>query len=353
MKHEAKFLANVYGYNEEKVRAIVDAQERLAKVPSNLAKLHHANVFLIFVESYGRTVFEKPAFIEQVRPLVESFETDLGARGLSIVSGVMDSPTYGGQSWLAHSTLATGVRTADQLQYELDAAKHPKTIAQFFHGAGYRTVFVMPGTTRDWPKGEFYGFDQKYYAWNFDYAGPRFSWSTMPDQYVMDFIRRTELANHPGPSFVEYVLVTSHAPWSHQPLMVDDWSKIQNGAIYRELEMVRYPIEWPNFANASDAYIRSIVYDLDVLKRYLATYLLDDTLVIMLGDHQPVREVTDDAESHGVPVHVVCRDAALLEPFLARGFARGMTPPLDGTHEGLENFLIDFLQDYSTPAKGP
>src|SRR6266545_4211760 len=340
LKHEAQFLLNVYGYSAEKTQAIVEAQARLAREPADLAKLHHANVYLILVESYGQATFDQPFLDERSHEVFDSFESELTARGFSIASGVLDSPTYGGQSWLAHATLATTVRTADQLQYELLHTQKPKTMARFFSDAGYRTVLVQPGTTRSTPKQEFHQFEHRYYAQDFHYAGPSFAWATMPDQYVLDFIRRKEIETQKGPLFVQYTLVSSHAPWSHQPVVVDDWSQLGDGSIYNRLPMVRFPITWPDFADASEAYVRSIIYDFDVLKRYIASFVRDDSLIILLGDHQPVREVSGGEGHRGVPVHVVSRDAAFLEPFLARGYVRGMRPRLEEPHPRMEEFLV-------------
>jgi hypothetical protein len=353
LRYELKFLLNVYGYKATNLKAIADVQEELRRTPSNLARLDHKNVFLFLVESYGATVFERPFLKERIRPVFDDLETQLGRRGFSIASSELVSPTYGGHSWLAHTTLATGVRIESQFQYELISTQHPKPMATFFHEAGYRTVIVQPGTTRESPRGDIFRFDQRYYARQFDYAGPPFAWATMPDQYVLDFARRHELAEHPGPTFVEYVLVSSHAPWSEQPALVDDWDRIGNGALYGDLENVHYPIEWPNFANASEAYIHSIVYDFDVLERYLSNYVLDDTLIIVIGDHQPVTEITLHSPSHAVPIHVLCRDPRLLEPFRNRGYARGMWPQPNDRPERMERFLIDFLRDFSTADARP
>ncbi len=348
LRHEAHFLANVYGYSADKTQTIEAAQQRLAGEPSNLAKLHHANVYLILVESYGQATFEQPFLEEQSHDVFDSFEKEVSANGFSIVSGGLDSPTFGGQSWLAHATLATTVRTADQLQYEVLHTQHPKTMARFFRDAGYRTVLVHPGTTRAWPEGEFYQFEKKYYFKDFDYAGPSFSWATMPDQYVLDFIRRNEIEQQKGPLFVQYTLVSSHAPWSHQPVVVDDWSRLGDGSVYNRLEMVRFPITWPDFANASEAYVRSINYDFEVLKRYICDYVHDDSLVILLGDHQPVGEVSGPQAGRGVPVHVISRDPAFVEPFLARGYVRGIRPRLDEPRPPMEEFLVILLRSFST-----
>jgi hypothetical protein len=353
LNHEGRFLLNVYGRKSERMQAIARVQKRLTSAPSNMAKLHGINVFLIFVESYGRTVFDRPYFYARARPMLDAFEDELVDRGFAMASGTITSPTYGGHSWLAHTTMATGVDVTDELQYELVSASKPRTMAQVFHDAGYRTVLVQPGTTREWPKGDFYGFDKKYYAWNFDYQGPSFAWATMPDQFVLDFVRRNELATQHGPLFVEYMLVSSHAPWSDLPTIVDDWDSIKDGALYQGHERMKYPITWPYFDNASQAYIDSITYDFDVLKRYIEQYVLDDTLLIILGDHQPVYEINGHTPFTGVPVHVLSRDGSLVEPFVARGFGRGIWPPAKGNFPPMANFLITLMQDFSTREAPP
>ncbi|HEY3665851.1 MAG TPA: sulfatase-like hydrolase/transferase, partial [Polyangiaceae bacterium] len=339
LQHETALLLNAYGAEASEAKVIARAEARLSSMRTDLAKLGGKNVHLILIESYGQTVLDRPAFVAAMRSTFDGFEQELGSRGFGIASNVLDSPTYGGHSWLAHATLGTGIRTATQLDYEVVCAEKPKAIAKFFNEAGYRTVVAQPGTTRPWPKGEFFGFEQKYYLWNFDYAGPSFSWATMPDQYLLDFVRRRELGAPSHPLFIEYVLVSSHAPWSELPPLVDDWSSVKNGALYNRLAGKHFPIVWPDFANASEAYIESIQYDFEVLKRYLADYIKDDSLVIILGDHQPVAEVNGHSSSHGIPIHVLSRSHALLQPFLARGYTAGMRPHRTGALPGLERFL--------------
>jgi hypothetical protein len=345
---EARFLLGMPRRTSETKRAIADTQTRLAGAPSNLAKLHRANVFLIFVESYGRAVFDRDDFFAEFCARLRAFESEAAARGFTIASGTLTSPVSGGHSWLAHTTLATGVDVRDEQQFDLISSSRPTTMAGFFRDAGYRTVLVQPGTTSEWPQGDFYQFDRKYYAWNFDYAGPPYAWATMPDQYVLDFIRRKELAGSRGPLLIEYMLVSSHAPWSALPTYVEDWNRLQDGALYRTQPRHVYPVAWPNFDNASQAYLDSIGYDFEVLQRYVADFVLDDSLLIVLGDHQPVAEINGRTPFTGVPVHVLSRDAALVEPFVVRGFARGMVPPTRSSYPPMSSFLLDFLRDFST-----
>jgi len=352
LRNELVFSFNVLSGRARFASRIDATQKALTSHPHDLQKLEGRNVLLFVVESYGETVFRLPSFVAATRQLYDDFETELRASGFDMATGVLASSTYGGRSWLANATLSTGVKTSDQLEYALILAKKPRAIAKFFEAAGYRTVLVQPGTTRPWPKGDFYGFEQRYYAWNFDYAGPSFGWATMPDQYVVDFVHRRELTARQRPLFIEYVLVSSHAPWSVQPQLIDDWMAVQNGAVFNRLEPVTYAIEWPKFQNAGGAYIRSIEYDMTLLKQYLLAQVRDDSLVIILGDHQPVADVNGHDESRGVPVHVISRSQALLRPFQARGYRRGMRPGPSRAVPGLESFLPDLLVDFSSGAGG-
>src|SRR5690606_29898864 len=129
----------------------------------------------------------------------------------------------------------------------------PKTLVDAFNGAGYRTVSAEPGTTRAMPPPELYDFDQRYYAPHFGYRGPEFSWAPMPDQYVLDRVHRA-LRGHRGSLFVKYAFVSSHAPWDVQPRLIHDWSKIGNGAIYHQLEPLRFPTSWTDFSQAAWPY---------------------------------------------------------------------------------------------------
>jgi hypothetical protein len=350
---EARFLLGIRRRSVEAVHAIAEAQNRFHRAPFDLAKLHRANVLLIFVESYGRAVFDRSSFLDQLGDRFRAFESEAKGRGFALASGTLTSPISGGHSWLAHSTLATGIEVTDEQTFDLVSSSQPKTIADFFRDAGYRTVLVQPGTTSEWPAGDFYRFDQKYYAWDFDYAGPPFAWATMPDQYVLDFIRRKELAVPRGPLLVEYMLVSSHAPWSALPTYVDRWDELKNGELFRTNPRVLYPVAWPNFDRAAQAYIDSIGYDFEVLQRYLAKFVLDDSLLVILGDHQPVAEISGRTPFTGVPVHVLCRDPALVEPFVARGFERGMFPPHRSSYPPMSSFLLDFLRDFSTGQAAP
>lgn len=359
LAREVSFLRHAQDYRRDKGEAIARVQAELGAAPHGLDLLRGADVLLILVESYGETVFDKPEYARRIAPVLASFERDLGSRGFTTASSLLASPTYGGRSWLAHATLFTGVRTEDGLAYTvlLAANPAPHTMASFFERAGYRTVLVLPAMTSHFPEGEVAGFQRMYYGMDLDYHGPSYKWANMPDQYVLDFIDRREIARPAGaaprpPLFVQYALVSSHSPWSLQPPVVPDWDRLTDGGrIYNSLEPVRYPITWSNLQDGGEAYVSSVIYDLEVLRRYIGERVAGGALVIFLGDHQPSAEVTGDSPSYGVPIHVVSRDAGLVDRFVGAGYARGMWPRRGAgaaTPMPMERFLPSFLRLFST-----
>jgi hypothetical protein len=160
-----------------------------------LKQLQGADVFIFFVESYGSIVLRKPAFLEKMLSIHDAFAAELAAHQMTVRSGQLDSSTYGGGSWLAHATFASGVSIKDGLEFAVlrQTEPAPRTLASFFAQAGYRTVLVQPGTTRTWPEGEVSGFQKKYYAPAFDYAGSPFGWALSPSESAWRLCRRLRL----------------------------------------------------------------------------------------------------------------------------------------------------------------
>jgi hypothetical protein len=343
---EARSVIHASGTYDRERLAVQAARARFERTPNNLAQLEGADVLLFIVESYGETVLEDPAYLPAIQREFSAFDRELGASGYTIASSVLDSPTFGGCSWFAHAALDTGLRVEDQHAFQALASQNPLTIADLFHAAGYRTVLAQPATERP-ATHEYLRFDSEYFAAAFDYRGPELGWGRFPDQFVIDFIHRHELVDRKLPRFVEYALVTSHVPWLAEASVLDDWSRIGDGSVFSTLPIRRHATEWTNIDQASDAYLDAIVYDLEVLRRYLASELHNDTLVIIVGDHQPPGGATRSSSGHGVPVHVLSRKDALVAPFRARGYAEGMRPVEKSPRQGMESFLFGFVRDFS------
>jgi hypothetical protein len=349
---EVDFIFQVKGYETEQLKLIRQTAAKGEQTPNSLDKLHGANVYIFFVESYGHTVFTEPRHFSLFAPVIQEFEQSLQVHGLSAVSNFVDSPTYGGTSWLAHGTFASGVCLSSQLLYNLLVTSNVPTIAHYFNQAGYKTVSVMPGTTWPWPEGDFFGYQKKYYAWNFDYKGPRYGWSPMPDQYVLNHIYLHEIQGLKEPLFIEYVLVTSHAPFHRQPPYLENWSQIGDGSVYHKQKIITFPNTWPDLTKATEAYMTSITYDFRVLKAYIEQYIEEDGLVVILGDHQPNGQITGDSSVWSVPIHVISGNPEFLKPFAARGYSPGLIPKQPPPHAGMGTFLFNLLRDFSSMPEG-
>jgi hypothetical protein len=332
------------------LKTIAAVKERIGEGGPFLDKLQGNNVLFFFVESYGRTVFANENYSKTLVPRFEEMGKHLEAAGFNVVSDFLTSPTYGGFSWFAHDTLATGVKVISHLHSQLLDEQKPKAFADHFRDANYLPILVAPGTSRPWPgMDDTYGFRKHYFSWEFGYRGPRYGWPTMADQFVLYHIQKTEIERATQPLFIQYALVSSHAPFSDQPRYVDDWESLGDGSILNKKSHNRFKVTWGLSGDVVNAYTAAITYEMQMMEGYLSNYVHDDTLVIFVGDHQPHQLVTGpDSLTWSVPIHVACRNPALIEPFLRRGYIRGMVPTQPLPHVGMERFMEEFLSDFST-----
>ena len=83
-----------------------------------LTHLRGKDVLVVFVESYGRVAVEDSWFAPQIDRTLTSADARLGRLGFHSRSGWLESPTFGGISWLAHSTLQSGLWIDSQQRYD-------------------------------------------------------------------------------------------------------------------------------------------------------------------------------------------------------------------------------------------
>lgn len=348
LQRELDFALHISGYRQARLSELRAAAQRLSQVRDSLDRLDHIPVLLFIVEAYGTTVFDPKLETPFLREALQRFESKLAEGGYFIASSVLESPVYGGSSWLAQATLATGVQTRDEFEFGLLKALEPPAIADFFRRAGYRTLLVQPGTSAARIEPDFLHFDARYLGNDFGYRGPAFAWAPMPDQFVIDLIHRREVLAARAPLFVEYALVSSHAAWAELPSVVADWQRLGDGAIFATLEKKRFFTDLLAGPRLRPAYEHAIVYDFEVLERYLDQRLQQAALVFVVGDHQPIPDATGYAASRGVPLHVISRRRDLIEAWLGRGYAPTLRPRLETAPLPLSTFLPTLLDVCST-----
>ncbi|WP_052340808.1 sulfatase-like hydrolase/transferase [Salinarimonas rosea] len=294
-----------------------------------LGALDGRDVVLVFIESYGVTALDEPAYAQVVAPRLAAFEARVRDAGFAVASGRLVAASAGGQSWLNHASVSSGRFIDDQTLYALFLSEEPRTLVDDFSRAGYRTVQSMPAITMPWPEGRLLGYDATYEAQDMGYAGPAFYWGIVPDQFALDHLARTELdpPDRP-PVFAVAALISSHAPWLPVSEVVP-WAALGDGAIYRRwTDGAPHPREvWRDPEAVRVQYARSVAHSIDAVAAFVAERLSPDTVVVVMGDHQPAPLITGEDASRAVPVHVLARDAALLAPLAELEFRPGIVPP--------------------------
>jgi hypothetical protein len=311
---------------------------------SDLAGLKRRDVYLVYLESYGTTVFDTPEFLAALRDSLTQFETSLHDAGYRLASNRLVSPTFGGGSWLAHATLASGVRLDDPVLYTLLLGSGRKLLPAFFKDAGWRTIDIAPGIKSPSPKAPAWGFDRDVFAHDLDYHGPSFGWFEIPDQFTLGRAATIRSALGPEPPvFTQLVLVSSHIPFAPVPPYLADWSDSGTFASVPATAMEEV-YKQPDWTGLASDYLRSLRYDLAVLGGWLSGRMAGDGLVILLGDHQPPAIVGGQPQPPWtVPIHVLSRDPDLVAPFIAQGYVPGLFPTQAPPHPGMEDFLARFL----------
>ncbi|MET7709924.1 sulfatase-like hydrolase/transferase [Micromonospora sp. NPDC005413] len=349
----ATTLANGHGFqvrlrlNDRKTFSTLVDADRFRDTPGDqlLTALRGKNVVISFVESYGRDAVEDPEFAPQVGAVLDSGTSRLGAAGFAAQSGFLTSPTFGGGSWLAHATLLSGLWIDNDQRHRTLLASDRMTLNGAFRRANWQTVGVMPAVTRAWPEGSFFGYDRFYNAKTLDYHGPKFSFGTMPDQYTLSSWQGLEQAKQDGrPTMTELALVSSHAPWTPVPRLID-WTTVGDGATFHDAAAGGGAADEGRRTTAQIRadYRHSIEYTLSTLISYVETYGDDDLVFIVLGDHQPATVVTGENASHDVPITIITRDRAVLDRISGWGWQDGLKPGPQAPVWPMDTFRDRFL----------
>ncbi len=203
------------------------------------------------------------------------------------------------------------------------------TLTDAFGRAGWRTLLVAPAIEEDWPEGTaYYHYDKIYDARNVGYAGPRFSWATMPDQFTLAAFQRLELGQG-GPA-------ADHGRGQPrlQPLALDADTPVRrleplgDGSIFDPMAAEADSPE----ARRGDthllraAYGQSIAYSLDALTSFVQRLDDPNLVLVVLGDHQPSTRVSGEGASRDVPISIIAADPAVTDRAASWGWQAGLRP---------------------------
>ncbi|MFC5067245.1 sulfatase-like hydrolase/transferase [Flaviflagellibacter deserti] len=310
-----------------------------------LTALAGNDVYVVFFESYGGTLLTDPAFKARTETALAKFDEALARKHMVARSGFLTSTTLGGQSWLAHSTLLSGLRIDNQRRYQALVRGTHGTLVKDFKRAGWTTEAVMPGITMPWPEGQWFGFDRVMAAKDLGYRGKSFDWVTMPDQFTLESFERLK---GDGPVMAQITLLSSHIPWAPLPSLVE-WEKIGDGTIFNAQVDAGEPPDtvWRSPDQVRDHYLRSIEYVLATLSSWIERYGNERTVVIVVGDHQPIPWVAGKDVGHSVPVHIIAGNPSTLARIDGWRWTNGMRPSLNVEAWPMEEFRKRFVAAFS------
>jgi hypothetical protein len=318
------------------------------RLQSNLARVNGADVFLVFLESYGAVSWDRPEFAHALAASRLGLDAAIHDTGRSVVSGLVRSTTFGGESWLAHISLLSGTEVRDQRTNRRLMAEPRDTLVTVFRRQGYRTVAIMPGLLRGWPEGSFYGFETIYDHTRLDYKGPPFGWWDLNDQFALARVDAVEIAPRPRrPAFIFFPTITTHAPFTPAPPYQPDWVRVLRPEAYDPEDLDRAWSDQPDWLNLGPGYVQALAYAHATLGGYLRLRADRDFVMILIGDHQPPGLVSGAGASWDVPVHVVASRPAVLDQLRHHGFRDGLTPagPIVAQMHSLLPMLLDAFGD--------
>lgn len=308
------------------------------------------SLYFVVLESYGSTL-TAPSHRDLYTRLMDPVSDSLESAGWHAASAHSEAPVSGGLSWLSVATLLLGTTvkhdpTIDALRPELPRYPH---LVWALEQQGYTTAALQPPVRgrAGLSVRNLYGFDETFYFRDLGYQGPEYGWGIVPDQYSLaaahdQFVEQTD-----PPFLLFFEAVSSHAPWdTPPPPIVDDPSALDD----RDTAHPTPASPPPTTARPQvERLFRHIEYDWRVLTEYLRTQAPPNSLVLVVGDHQP--PAIENA-SFATPIHVLSRDRRLVDRFAEYGFAPGLQPaPTADTlhHAGVYSMLTRTLTAGDTP----
>ena len=326
------------------------ATDNFEKVPASdlLGGLKGKDVIIAFIESYGQVAVQNTAFSKGVDDVLLKGTADLAAHGYFERSAFLTSPTFGGISWLAHSTLQSGLWIDSQHKYDQVTSGSRLTLSAAFKKAGWRTVSDVPSDDQPWPIGEsFYHFDTQINSQNVGYRGPKFSYARIPDQFTWAYFQKNELAQPHPPLMAEIDFVSSHTPWTPLPHEVP-WESIGDGTIFdpQPAQGLAPSVVWQSAQHVQQLYGQSVQYSMSVLFSFLTTYDNPNLVLVVLGDHQPASEVSGVDANHAVPISIISKDPTVIDRISSWRWDSGMLPSPNAPLWRMDEFRDRFLTAY-------
>lgn len=287
------------------------------------------DIYLIFLESYGKVLTTNQRLQTQYQALIEEVEANLKVEGWGMRSTWSESPISGGRSWLGFTSVMTGKKLYAHPQYTALLNEQPDYphLVRYLNDQGYFSLRMntlkaetqaarIPYALYE----RFFAFDQWLKYPDFPYQGPAYGkFGNLPDQYALAYAREKVIGDR-HPFFMFFITLNSHSPWNDIPLLTDDWQELaqlpDTAQAGQESSLMA--------GLAEDKYGRAMDYQVRMMAQFVEQQGDSNSLFVFLGDHQPPF-LTDAEDDFACQVHVFSQDAEVLAAFGERSFTPGLS----------------------------
>lgn len=326
-------------------------QKLSAKIPYKSYQLKKKpNIYLLAIESYGQVVFSDDSMRMVIVPELNKMENRLVKAGWNNVSALSVSPSFGGKSWVAYSSILFGFNFKNQGTY--DALFNMPELYEFpswpnvLRAQGYKSIrlnSLPPADLVDVPweqYSKFYNIDHWIKFQDLDYHGKRYGFGPAPpDQF--SFNKAMELLKAEQQSiFFFFLNQNTHHPFSSPNKAVEDWKTLNDPNEGEEESGIGF-LGTPD----KSSYITAINYQFEYISQYILNHADSTDIFILIGDHQPPF-VSNPKDGMACPVHIISKYPDFNTNLIQNGFIPGMVPqpPIKFHHAGIYSvFMQAFL----------
>lgn len=337
-------------------------QARVKSLPADLSHLPYEayqqlkiktkpNIELIFIEAYGSLLSTVQPYDSIYIHQLQHFDQKLKSNHWLSASALSNSTILGGRSWLGFTSLLSGIHIDNHPAYEKliqDHVGYPHLINLLNH-FGYETYrlntmasFGDDNRALDSIAGRYFNNnkwtrfqDLPYQGYKYDYMGG------IPDQYALNYWHEKVLNPSKQPYFLFFITLNTHAPFYLPPPVLDNWNDLDT------IKMSPHKtVRSENFSPV-ERYSKEVVYILQVLEKYILEKGNDNTLYVLVGDHQPAGMeylLEGKTDVYATPLHIISRDSTWMKILLQEGMTAGMVPPFHPgsllSHEGFYSFFM-------------
>ncbi len=347
-----KIFRSIYVKNSNAYASISNQKKYKSAFQQPLTK--KPNIYLLCIESYGRAVADREDLRDSYYETIDRLQVQLDTSNWHSVSSYSTSTTSGGLSWLAFSSILSGTAITNQIQYNdlIDNHYSYPNMPRYLKAQGYQTFRIKTfkktnkSTNISYKRlDRWFAFDYWIKHHDFPYVGYPFDFlGGIPDQYTLGYFDEELHTNKEQPMFLFVMTTNSHGPWTPAPPVAEDWRMLDTMKIHGGYRWKPYK------DNLVQRYGKSINYQISFVTKFIAEKGDENSLFIVIGDHQPATVVKYKQDDYDTPIHIVSKDSSLVQSFKEYGFTDGLRLSPENSsihHAGIYSILQrELLKNY-------